>query len=932
MGLTELPIRGRDRELAAVRSALQGAATGTGAVIVVEGGSGMGKTRLLAECTSLAASLGFRVGRGAAEPGRASVALEALLDALFDGPNPLVSRRALRRLQTSSEQLFWLLHDIQALLEEAALRDPLLICLDDLQWASVSCATAMRQLPPRLAALPVAWLMAFRPNQGNPDVRRAKADLLDAGAAAISLQPLERGAVAELAADILGGQPDQRVLEAAERVHGNPFLLVELFRGFRDEGIVAVASGQATLLDDRVPARVAETIQQRLTRMSEDAEQLAILAGSLGRRFSLHDLAALADRSIQQVLGPVSELLHADVFSDHDHLLSFGHDLIREAVRLSVPSSLRRALDRQAVDVLMRRGALPIEVAQQLAESSPFGDEVAIATLLAAAEALAATDPQATADLAGRALDLAPPRHPLRGPLVSCRAIAMFAAGLADDAKRFADTALRQTLPPAEEARVRWTISGMFDLSPDVRAESARTALALPGLGADDRAHLFASLFHNLVVAVRTEEAAQLHATVDDAVVAARSGAGRFAFALADSALLYQLSRFDDALAALDDVARGGLPTQEDARLRLADNFRSSYLIALDRYDEGFDAAERGMGAAQRDRQNWALRMFETWKGRQLVEMGRLAEAAPLLDGRFTVGEAHRIVGMLEAPTVVALGKLRLHTGDDNGARQVAEMATVMLRATAPGVRHHAAWYLALHAMHLGDAAGAHRWLRALGDEQRLRSAPVFPFEVADDPQMMRIAAKVRDAELARAVMELGDGRCNLNPHVTSLQAAAAHARGIWDNSVDDLENAAELFGQGPRALATASAFEDLGAALLRAGEVDRGTTALDRALELTAQAGASWDAARIRRRLRDVGVRRRHTVVHRPRTGWEALTSAELAVAELAAEGCTNREIAERLFVSPHTVNTHLRHVFDKLRITSRVALTRSAQARRPA
>src|SRR4029077_17105158 len=124
---------------------------------------------------------------------------------------------------------------------------------------------------------------------------------------------------------------------------------------------------------------------------------------------------------------------------------------------------------------------------------------MAIATRLEAANALGETDPSGAADLTGKALDLAPARHPLRGPLVARRAISMFAAGLADDARRFADTALRQSLPPEEEARGPWTSAGVFHISPDVRADNARRALALPELSAETRGLLWASLFHNLV-------------------------------------------------------------------------------------------------------------------------------------------------------------------------------------------------------------------------------------------------------------------------------------------------------------------------------------------------------------------------------------------------------------------------------------------------
>jgi DNA-binding CsgD family transcriptional regulator len=286
---------------------------------------------------------------------------------------------------------------------------------------------------------------------------------------------------------------------------------------------------------------------------------------------------------------------------------------------------------------------------------------------------------------------------------------------------------------------------------------------------------------------------------------------------------------------------------------------------------------------------------------------------------------------VLEAPSVVALGKLNIHTGDERGAAETAEIAKIMLQTSAPSVQSHAAWYLALHAMSQGKAGEAHDWLCARGHDDRLKLFPLFPFEIEDDPQLVRIAVAAGDEELAEHVIEQAEHRCELNPGVVSLQAAVAHARGLWRSSICHLETAASLFETGPRPLATASALEDLGRLQAAQGATDDATASLDRALAIDARVGASWDAARVRRRLRRLGVRRRIIVSKRPATGWEALTSAEAAIAQLASEGKTNREIAETLFISPHTVNSHLRHIFDKLGVNSRVSLTRMAGALGP-
>jgi DNA-binding CsgD family transcriptional regulator len=100
----------------------------------------------------------------------------------------------------------------------------------------------------------------------------------------------------------------------------------------------------------------------------------------------------------------------------------------------------------------------------------------------------------------------------------------------------------------------------------------------------------------------------------------------------------------------------------------------------------------------------------------------------------------------------------------------------------------------------------------------------------------------------------------------------------------------------------------------------------LGQALELYYRAGASWDAARARRRLRALGVRRRLAGMVPPRKGWSGLTECELEVVHQVARGLTNRQVAERLFLSQHTVSNHLRHAFAKLDVTSRVELARLA------
>jgi DNA-binding CsgD family transcriptional regulator len=923
-GSTTTALHGRDPELTVLREALSALRSGTGVVVVIEGSPGIGKSRLLAEAMRMAGRMSTRVGLGEADPSETVVEFAPLLRALFDGAAPLLERSALSAARGGLEQRYWLLQDLESLLEGAAAVAPLLVCLDDLQWADSGTLAALRALPARLESLPVAWILAARPIQPGSALADVVEQLSSQGARRITLEPLTSAAVAELASEIMQASPDPALLELAADAAGNPFFLVELLRGLREERLVRIEDGAARLLEARLPKRVAAGMRHRLARLSESARQLAVAAASLSRGFTVGELASMLGAPAASLLTPVEQLLEADVFAKRADRLGFRHDIIREAVRDSTMVSARRALDRQAVDVLLAAGAIPVEVAAQLATSAEPGDEVAVGLLKDAADALGPRDPAAAAELSCRALDLIPAGHQAGGPLVATTTVLLHAAGKADDAHAFARKHLRNVVPAAEEAAVLLSLASMFALSPDVRVEAGRRALALRDLSDEDRAKHQARLAYNLVQAGRSREATQQ--LQQDRATIERAGdlAARSILGLAEGALRYVGGHFEDSLAAHEQVMRDGFGPGEETREWVARQWRSELLAVLDRFEESLELISTGIAAANRERQAFALDFFETWRGRQLFQMGRLADAAAVLEGRFDADGDMPVVGALYATGIVALGRVAIHTGDMRQRRKTAAVARMMLADGTPANRAHGAWLLALGAMADGKPADARAVLDAAGTDAAGRITPLYPMDVTDDPQLVRIALAVGDSRLAADTVALAEERARRNPGIGSVRAAAAQARGLLDADAALLAEACLLFEAGPRPIALASALEDLGVAQLRTGALAAGVDTLGRALVQYSEAGATWDAGRVRGRLRANGVRRRLMTATRPTAGWAALTDSELAVVRLIAEGLTNRETAVRLFVSPHTVNSHLRHAFTKLGVNSRRELAR--------
>ena len=897
-----LPLRGRDAPLAALGERLAAARRGEGSVVLLIAEAGMGKTRMLDEAGAMAVRAGLTTGRGTCAPEAGVAPLAPLLSALRDPPAALLDPEAL-------------VGEIGRGLERAALGAPLLLALDDLQWADAATVAALGPLTRTLADLPIVWLLALRPRATGAEVRALLADLRGDGAHDLTLEPLDDAAAEQVGADVLGLPAEAALLELLGEAAGNPFTLVELLLGLREDGLVGAEDGVATLRERRLPARLRETMRQRLGRLEPAARQTAAVAAALGRSCTRAQLAAMLEVPAPVVAAAVAELAGADlVDAEAGDSVAFRHDLLRQAVLDTLAATALAALRRQAADVLLADGAAPAAVAGLLVAGARPGDGAAVRTLLAAGRALALSDPSRAADLTHHAFGLAAADDPLRGELVAETALHLHAAGRADEGAAFAEAWIGEVATAEQHAEVLLRVTEMYSLSATARAAASRRALALEGVTPAMRARHLAQLVTNLVGGGQIAQADATVAAARAAVAAAGDAAASALLEVTELTLGAAHGRHSALVDRCDLVIDQRAGQLDDRRTQFARLMRSTALRQLGALDASLAASDQGFLNALRQGQGWAVRMGQEGRGIILLELGRIADAIAVLESLFRPAPPEALPNVAQGAAFVALATAALHAGDARIAALCTTIAERTARSDTPEMRRHATWVLALQAQGRGEVAAAHDQLAALGADAGEAILPRYPSSPADVVALVRLAVDGGDAGLARDTVALARARARENPSSGYLQGLAEHADGLATGDPALLAAAAERLAGEAAPLAHASALEDLGTA---SGVAREPTVArLDQALALHEATGATWDAARVRGRLRGLGVRR---VAAGPRAADGDLTDAERRVIDLVAAGLTNRDVAERLYVSPHTVNTHLRHAFAKLGVRSR-------------
>jgi DNA-binding CsgD family transcriptional regulator len=914
---------GRDAEVHALRTALEATARGTGGCDVLSGQPGIGKSRLIDEAGQIAAGLDVTVAAGGASELDRVVPARTLMSALrtIGGDIAALGRSA---AGGSSAPPLPYIDDLAEALDRYAGSRPLLIAVDDMQWADELSSLALRILVPALAASPVRWLLARRLVPARTAGQETVSWLVTEGARELTLGRLDEDAVKRLCSHLLGATADATVLALTNRAYGNPFLIEQLLKAMLMSNQILISDGLATVIGSELPSSFLSAVDQRLRGLPEDARRLLETGSVFGRAFTVHEAAQLAGLTPPVMAAAAAEALGSGLLVEREHRLDFAHDLLRQAVYDHTPRPVRSAMHREAAASLRSRGGAAVEVAEHLIRGGGPGDSEAVGILRVAARDVAGRAPGAAADLIDRAVSMLDEHDPARSEL-SAEAVSMLAsAGRLVEAQQAGEVALRGDLDgPAEALALLGLAEALKHAGQNaVAAQYARRGLGRPGVPDETRARLQAVAAHALLWEQDMAGADQAGAEADRLGVAAKDFgaavfgcAARSVVAMASGRLTDSLAQAERGVALADDA--GGEALHRHPRIWLG-----NALVAVDRIDDARAAYATGRAEAERLGTAWSMPLWHYFEAQALVTLGDLdsavaeAEAGLLIAGQLTARQ-------MSMPLLSLLASTAVLRDDLPGAHRRWQQMRDLTGAGVTTAEEDLAWAAAV--VHDADEQPdlAVRALAKIYDGMPERLL-MLAFGPGCGPVLVRLALAAGDEHRAHVTADAMRQLAAQNPTVASMAGGAAHTHGVLTGDLDALREAVTQFSQTPRRLDRASAIEDTGVAEGRAGDPARGIDLLHQALAEYQACGAHRGVRRTEQHLADLGVKR--TRRPRPETGapLTRLTAMQLKVAYKVAEGCSNREVAEALHISWHTVDTHLRGAFQRLGVNSRVELTR--------
>jgi DNA-binding CsgD family transcriptional regulator len=924
----------RDGALADIDRRLHDALAGNGSLLLLEGPAGIGKTRLVLAARRRGRELGLVTlsARGSELEGEFAY---GVVRQLFEAPLLAASPSERAELLTGAagrvgallnlaapqddvadallDPSFAILHGLYWLSANLARRWPLLVCVDDAHWADRASLRFLHYLGRRLEELPIAVVAAARPpesHEGSPLVATLAAE---SSSEVRALVPLSERAVAELVRLGLAAEVHPVFASAChEATGGLPFLVKELVRAIAEGGIQPTAAA-ASCVAGLAPRAVSQSVVQRLGRTSAAAGELARAAAVLGEA-DLWLAAALVE------VGPAgsaaADELAAAGMLERGRPLRFVHPIVRAAVEADLSPGDKAGLHAGAARLLERDGASAERIAAHLLSTDPAGDDWVVESLRAAAKVAVSNGAPDSAAAYLRRARAEPPAEPHRPNVLLELG---FAESYAGDPQAMAhlEAALDAAATPAAKVSITLALGRMLQLEGRMRESLDVFDRTRPRLSnTDRRAALLlegAVLSAAVIDAQTADEAApriaELRRLVDEDVDVPSTVFAMLAVAAAmanepvDTAARLALRALERAPKLLPEAVDRP-PFFYQACIALV--FAERYGEALSRFDEALADARR-LGSLPH------VLALSCFRALPHLRVGNLADAEA--DARIALETGPRLPGVHAA---LALSVL-LETLAERGEFEAAEAADrrYPLVEQFPTVIQ-AAWLLAARGrLRLAELRPA----PALGDLlaagelfTRLRSpSPTTPWR--SDAALAHLALGAHGEARTLAAEEVALAEEFGGPRTLGVALRAAGLAEDGGRGIELLRQAVGALENSAAALERARAMTDLGAALRRAGRRAESREILRPALDLAHRCGAPALTERARAELTAAGGRPRRLVL----TGLDSLTPSERRVAQLAAAGLSNRDIAQHLFITARTVEGHLTHAYQKLNITSR-------------
>ena len=684
----------------------------------------------------------------------------------------------------------------------------------------------------------------------------------------LELSPLTAGAVRDLVRDLIEVEPKPGLLDVVTCAHGNPRLIVELVEGLAEDGRIGPEGELLRLTPRQLPARVRAAIDDHLRPLSRESVQLLRVGTILGRTFSLSQAAALLGTGTAALLPALDETVAAGLLTFADDGVCFRHALVRRAVYESIPAAVRAALRQEAQRYGDQAGAPehgPAEPGRRERARKRHGPVPGEANATAAARLLLqAGHTESVVLLVRSALGRPLPAHEervLRGLLTGF----MLAGGRAGAA--FA-------ADPVVSAS-----AGSLPLPPpaDAWADAVLDRLAVTGPQAEQTAALVLSGLE--WAEGRTGPALHWGRRAVELSVPSDAPADGAYPRLALAAKLVALGGTAEADQFLRQITAGEPVDQDDLAFRLAGDLVRA---AAHLRSGNLDAARRQALDVQRTASDHGLRVLTAWASAALCR-------TDLLAGDTDAAAAHLAECRASRSALKAFPHLAVH----------CHWLDVLLHAARNKVR---------------EASG----LLAVSPGPLPSSRPLLLAEPGAAAWFVRFSRRTGDPALADAALRTVERLATDNPEAPGVRLAALHARSLYECDPDGIARAAR---DHQDAWARACAAEDL-RALLDERQTAPGTW------EQTPQPQprpphGTFTTRDLVGRMTFVDPTDHQRQAFAERTV-EALTDTERRIAGLVAQGLTNRQVAQRVRLSPHTVNYYLRRIYGKLGIRSRVELAR--------